>query len=352
MHATLNGFTVTGGAIGIHGNGTDATIQNSVVRDNSWIGIQEVNGPIRDCKIKDNIGAGVSGSDGTISGCLISNNADGLYLCDGVISGCQVLNNREHGLESCDGFIQGCVVSNSGRYGLYRCNATISRTIVSGNSWGGVVSCDGSRIDNSIVAGNKSSAFGSSSLDVLNCTITGNRGFGFASHTGEIKQCIIWDNDDGALSNSTTPTLSGTVNPYFVQPGHWNNIDDVWIEGDYHVAGDSPYIDAGSPLYGGDPGDPTEDLDGNPRVVGVRVDIGAYEFQAPCEGEDFDGDGLADICDSDIDNDGVGNTLDPCDFTPFGVPVDSTGRPHADLNLDCVVDLRDFATFMISMTGP
>jgi len=34
------------------------------------------------------------------------------------------------------------------------------------------------------------------------------------------------------------------------------------------------------------------------------------------------------------------------------VAVDSEGRPLADLNLDCEVDLRDFAIFQNSMIGP
>jgi hypothetical protein len=138
-------------------------------------------------------------------------------------------------------------------------------------------------------------------------------------------------------------------NPFFIQPGHWDTLNNVWIEGDYHVAADSPYIDAGDPLYGNDPNDPTEDADGNPRVVGARIDIGAYEFQSPCEGDDFDEDGTPDICDRDIDNDGVGNTLDACDFTPLGVPVDLNGRARADLNWDCEVNLRDYAFWQLSL---
>jgi hypothetical protein len=121
---------------------------------------------------------------------------------------------------------------------------------------------------------------------------------------------------------------------------------------DYHLSPNSPYIDIGNPAYGSNP---RVDLDGNPRIVGVRVDIGAYEFQGeppPCEGLDFDGDGIPDMCDPDIDNDGIPNAADRCEYTPLGVTVDFQGRPVADLNQDCIVDLLDFALFQRDFFGP
>ncbi len=353
-HATLNGFTITGGGTGIDGYDTDATIQNCVIRDNTGYGIANVAGEITNCEIKDNSSSGIRACDGTIFRCRIVNNSSGLLECDnGTIRECQILNNRSNGIHSCNnGLIEGCVISNNVGYGILTSSATIRQSIISGNGNNGLYACNGWRIENSIVAGNKQNGLQNCSADVLNCTVTGNRQYGFWSHTGPIEQCVIWDNDVGPLLASTTPILSGTVNPFFIQPGHWDNINNIWIEGDYHVASDSPYIDAGSPLYPDDVDDPTEDLDGNPRVVGARVDIGAYEFQAPCEGDDFDGDGMADICDRDIDDDGASNTLDPCDFTPAGIPVGPDGRPLGDLNLDCKVDLRDYAVFQLSVSGP
>jgi len=67
---------------------------------------------------------------------------------------------------------------------------------------------------------------------------------------------------------------------------------------------------------------------------------------------DFDGDKIGNACDPDLDNDGVPNGPDVCDYTPQGVPVNAEGRPLADLNLDCDVDLLDFAIFQNSMFGP
>jgi hypothetical protein len=45
---------------------------------------------------------------------------------------------------------------------------------------------------------------------------------------------------------------------------------------DYHLRPGSPCIDAGDPNYVAEPNE--TDLDGNPRVIGGRIDMGAYEF--------------------------------------------------------------------------
>lgn len=350
VHTALNGFTIMGGTIGIDGHGTMATIRNCVIRDNSSHGIKDVHGQISSCVIRDNKGSGILDCDGTISLCAIDNNlGSGLYECDGLIADSRITNNNNHGLIFCDGRIERCVISDNTGSGLYECDVYIMQSVVSGNSLDGLYHCDGSRIENSIVAGNKQDGFEYCSVGVLNCTVTGNGEYGFRGHSGSIKHAIIWSNTAGALTSSTTPILSGTANPFFVQPGHWDIINDVWIDGDYHLTPDSPYIDTGDPFYGDEPNNPVLDLDGNPRVAGARIDIGAYEFQSPCEGEDFDEDGTPDICDRDIDNDGVSNTRDACDYTPLGVPVNSDGRPYADLNLDCEVNLRDYAVFQVSI---
>lgn len=43
------------------------------------------------------------------------------------------------------------------------------------------------------------------------------------------------------------------------------------------------------------------------------------------EQEDFDNDGIGDLCDDDIDNDGVLNGIDNCNYTPLGDAVDIYG---------------------------
>ncbi len=54
----------------------------------------------------------------------------------------------------------------------------------------------------------------------------------------------------------------------------------------------------------------------------------------------------------DEDGDGVDDCNDACQGTYAGAPVDDTGRPIADLDLDCDVDLADYAIFTQSFAGP
>ncbi|MHC4498920.1 MAG: choice-of-anchor Q domain-containing protein [Planctomycetota bacterium] len=78
------------------------------------------------------------------------------------------------------------------------------------------------------------------------------------------------------------------ADPCFVEPEYWADVNDpniivepndpnaVWVEGDYHLLISSPCINAGDPDYIAEPNE--TDLDGLPRVIGGRIDMGAYEF--------------------------------------------------------------------------
>ncbi len=75
--------------------------------------------------------------------------------------------------------------------------------------------------------------------------------------------------------------------------------------------------------------------------------------------DDCDGDGQGDSCDDDIDNDGVANDVDVCDFTPLSGRANiirDEGNPLygtllCDLDGDCDCDLDDFSEFERMMTG-
>ncbi len=85
------------------------------------------------------------------------------------------------------------------------------------------------------------------------------------------------------------------------------------------------------------------DGDGIPdtcEVLAGATDCDDNRIPDECE-PDFDGDSLIDGCDSDIDNDGVPNDSDLCDFTLAGKPVHPQGHVRGDYDANCVVALDD-----------
>jgi hypothetical protein len=144
-----------------------------------------------------------------------------------------------------------------------------------------------------------------------------------------------------------TGTGNIAIDPRFSINGYQNAC--LWVDGDYRLAPDSPTIDAGDPAFV--PASDERDLDGGPRVINGRVDMGAYEYAFVGCDRDFDGDGIPDCLDPDIDNDGVLNGPDVCDNTPPGIAVDGEGRPLADLDKNCRTDAADLALFRQGYDG-
>jgi hypothetical protein len=105
----------------------------------------------------------------------------------------------------------------------------------------------------------------------------------------QVSNCILWDggdeiwnNDGSTIAITYSDVGSGwpgegniDVDPCFVEPGYWD-ANGAWIDGDYHLLPDSPCIDAGDPNY--IPELNETDLDGKPRVINCRVDMGTYEY--------------------------------------------------------------------------
>jgi hypothetical protein len=78
------------------------------------------------------------------------------------------------------------------------------------------------------------------------------------------------------------------ADPCFIALGYWADANDpniivkpndpnaAWLDGDYHLLSTSPCINTGDPNFIPEPNE--TDLDGLPRVIGGRIDMGAYEF--------------------------------------------------------------------------
>ncbi|MHC4618992.1 MAG: PKD domain-containing protein [Planctomycetota bacterium] len=103
-----------------------------------------------------------------------------------------------------------------------------------------------------------------------NIIVNGLRGAGIYLSDSSIfpKYNNVWNNEGGNYNGMSDPTgVEGNISddPLF-DP---NSID-------YHLQVASPCIDAGDPAYIAEPGE--TDIDGEPRVMGGRIDIGADEF--------------------------------------------------------------------------
>ncbi len=126
---------------------------------------------------------------------------------------------------------------------------------------------------------------------ILNSVIAFNTGSGISSRNGSspaIHNTIVWGNTGGSFSGKTANTSIVTysnieggfpgignlnANPMFVDPASY----------DFHLDPASPVIDAGD-FHASLP--PT-DYDGNARIIGTAVDIGAYEFGGVGGGENL-----------------------------------------------------------------
>ncbi len=111
-----------------------------------------------------------------------------------------------------------------------------------------------------------------------------------------------------------------SADPLFVDPDN----------GDYHLSAESPCVDAGDPEF--EPEEGETDIDGEARVVGERVDMGADEFLIKCDG-DFDFDGAVGPFDLALLLGNWGTCGDPADCP-------------ADLDGDGDVDAADLAQLL------
>jgi hypothetical protein len=115
--------------------------------------------------------------------------------------------------------------------------------------------------------------------------LTGNsagRGGGVAF--GTANNCILYDNlftPGGSASNYVSATLNFCCTTPLPPSGLGNITNEPLFSdlpgGDFHLQSNSPCINSGNNAYL----TAATDLNGNPRIAGGTVDIGAYEYQTP-----------------------------------------------------------------------
>lgn len=305
--ATLAGFTIS--------NGT--TLPTALMQQDRYGGgvlCESTNSVITNCVLTSNTAyLGGGAYQGALYNCLLTNNyaqqGGGAYQA--AFTRCALVRNTSGGLASGGGayasVLSGCLLVSNAGSAVLQC--TLDDCVVVGNSvtvgigasrGGGAIS---STLNNCTVAAN----------GVYNLGGTpGGTGGGTSGCTNN--NCIIYyntaaslPNDDGTSSMSycdTAPLFgSGRGNistaPLLVNPTRL----------DVHLQTNSPCINAGRNTYVAD----LTDFDGNPRIAGGTVDIGAYEYPNPTSTISYawlqqyglPTDGSADQ--ADTDRDGMNN---------------------------------------------
>ncbi len=245
----LDGFTITGG--NANGQEFDNTQGGGIRIDSDW------GFTVTTCTIIRNRAKGSGGGM----------HSSGVGGEDSMITNCRFISNRS---ESTGGAL--CLDAES--------SPDIINCIFSGNS-----AVAGGAIGN--VEGYPT---------IRNCTFTGNRAQDECNAVIDydvmgFRNCILWANT-GESSQLVPDCYGGSYNciqgwtgalegvgninenPRFVRPGFWET-EDLWIDGDYHLLSNSSCIDTGDPDHVTGPEE--TDLDGNPRVMGGRIDMGAFE---------------------------------------------------------------------------
>jgi len=278
----------------------DCTINSNTSTTGGGIGNMRSSPTIINCTISSNTSTHSAGGIGcywnsspTITNCIITDNtaeqaAGGIYcyrdsfaiITNNIITGNSAGQGHGGGImcwdNSSPSITNNIFMGNSARFGggincNLNCSPSITNNIIVGNSandQGGGIYC------------------GDSSPDIINNTIIRNWArWGGGIYSGgddsfpTVLNTILWMDSPQEIYLHVGGSVAVT---YSNVQGSWTgegniDADPLFADADGRLAPGSPCIDAGDDsavLV-------TTDLDGNPRIVGIAVDMGAFEAQLP-----------------------------------------------------------------------
>ena len=215
---------------------------------------------------------------GVLDNCMISNNycdSGNRFEGGGGVACCTVyrsifVKNRVSGVGG------GATYSILNNCDLYRNSAS-----------GGGGAAHGSILQNCLVHNNYSDHKGGGTyLSYLyNCTVTRNSAFYYGGVSASFGYNSIVQYNDAYINENYDELSIFTNSCTYPVPTNGGNVvgfpsfADI-LDSDFHLTADSPCINAGNNIFA-----PTNitpcDLDGNPRIRGAVVDLGAYEYPSP-----------------------------------------------------------------------
>ncbi len=238
-------------------------------------------------------------ADNLLDGNIVSGDYEGggawleTSSADMTVENCSFTHNtcQSHGGGVCTYFYNGdflfrnnlvadntSIKSGGGAYLLFHMDGTNPFDIINNTITENTVSGEGYSGGGLYIDGGADNA----EYSIYNNIIWGNSAFDgndiYLNDRGQLNSFSLYNNDFSVLSTDFTggSVISRDFN-FNVDPGFVSDTD-------YHLMAGSPLIDEGDPLA---PSLPETDLDGNARVSGAEVDMGAYEY-APAGDDDDD----------------------------------------------------------------
>ena len=257
-----------------------------------------------------------------------------------IVSNCAIINNQAS-------------YAGGGIYGGRAYNSAIANNTASSDNGGGSLYCglfnchvisnsafrggglSGGGAWNSLIAWNTAAyGGGAANASLLNCTVITNIATvngGGCSDCPIVQNSIVWRNTAPGSQGSNYTNTTFAYSCATPSPGGAGNITNDprlanSVAGDYRLTPASPCVNAGTndeAIVG------TTDLNDSPRIVGVLVDMGAYELQVDQANAttDSDGDGIPDRWE-----------------TMHGLRPGSSNAPSSDADGDTFTDVQEFVT--------